>query len=80
MIHHKTCPYCAAHLDPGEVCDCTESRYNRLTLENKVKCCMMIDKLLKEQEAPASAANTDGGEGGKQSLSDTDSASYDTRN
>ncbi len=22
MSYYKTCPYCGAHLDPGEVCDC----------------------------------------------------------
>lgn len=21
---YKTCPYCGAHLDPGETCDCRE--------------------------------------------------------
>lgn len=24
MSYYKTCPYCGAHLDPGEVCDCTK--------------------------------------------------------
>lgn len=23
MSYYKTCPHCGAHLDPGEVCDCT---------------------------------------------------------
>ena len=22
MSYYKTCPYCGAHLDPGELCDC----------------------------------------------------------
>lgn len=22
MSYYRTCPYCGAHLDPGEVCDC----------------------------------------------------------
>lgn len=21
---YKTCPYCGAHLDPGEICDCQD--------------------------------------------------------
>lgn len=24
--YFETCPYCGAHLDPGERCDCKESR------------------------------------------------------
>lgn len=31
------CPYCGAHLDPGEFCDCVIANYNRLTPENKRK-------------------------------------------
>ena len=23
MSYYRTCPHCGAHLDPGEVCDCT---------------------------------------------------------
>ena len=23
-MSYKICPYCGAHLDPGEVCDCRE--------------------------------------------------------
>ena len=23
MSYYWTCPHCGAHLDPGEVCDCT---------------------------------------------------------
>ena len=22
MPYYRTCPYCGAHLDPGEVCEC----------------------------------------------------------
>lgn len=22
MSYYKICPYCGAHLDPGEICDC----------------------------------------------------------
>ncbi len=24
MSYYRTCPYCGAHLDPGETCDCKE--------------------------------------------------------
>ena len=24
MTYYRTCPYCGAHLDPGERCDCRE--------------------------------------------------------
>lgn len=24
MSYYRVCPYCAAHLDPGEKCDCRE--------------------------------------------------------
>ena len=23
-MQYKTCPYCGANLDPGEICDCEE--------------------------------------------------------
>lgn len=36
-MNYYICPYCGAHLDPGELCDCTLSKYNRLTPENKRK-------------------------------------------
>ena len=36
-MNYYTCPYCGAHLDPGESCDCTLNTYNRLTPENKRK-------------------------------------------
>lgn len=26
---YKTCPYCGAHLDPGETCDCIEAVRDR---------------------------------------------------
>lgn len=25
MSYYRTCPYCGAHLDPGELCDCQEN-------------------------------------------------------
>lgn len=27
---YKTCPYCGAHLDPGEACDCRREEIDRL--------------------------------------------------
>lgn len=26
MSYYHTCPYCGAHLDPGERCDCQEKK------------------------------------------------------
>lgn len=26
MPYYRTCPYCGAHLDPGEKCDCNETQ------------------------------------------------------
>lgn len=34
---NKVCPYCGAHLDPGESCDCVAAKYSRLTPENRDK-------------------------------------------
>lgn len=30
MLYYKTCPYCGAHLDPGEHCDCTKERSEKM--------------------------------------------------
>lgn len=27
---YKTCPYCGAHLDPGEECDCRREEIDRI--------------------------------------------------
>ena len=32
MLYYKTCPYCGAHLDPGEHCDCTKERSEKMTI------------------------------------------------
>lgn len=108
MSFYRTCPHCGAHLDPGEVCDCTltqvcaearatfperftgrtdreivneiagvVSRYRQLTPENQDKFETMVDSLLEEQKAPASASNAGEGEA-EQSLTAV-SASYDSR-
>lgn len=51
MSYYRTCPYCGAHLDPGERCDCREgqSGANSQTFGNLQK------------NAPASATNAGGG-------------------
>lgn len=35
MSYFHVCPYCGAHLDPSEVCDCTLNTYNRLTEDER---------------------------------------------
>lgn len=37
MSYYSTCPHCGALMDPGEVCDCILSKYDRLPPENKRK-------------------------------------------
>lgn len=76
MSYYCTCPYCGAHLDPGEVCDCLGARRERaakliapLTLAEKAKLWEAI------KNVPVGAANTDG-DGVEQNLA-TVSASYD---
>lgn len=31
MAYYRICPWCGAHLDPGERCDCGEGRWERIT-------------------------------------------------
>lgn len=52
-------------------------QYERLTPEKQDRFDLMVDKLLEEQEAPASAANT--GEGGAEQSLTAVSVSYDIR-
>lgn len=33
---YKTCPYCGAHLDPEEKCDCREAEQKEQEQENKL--------------------------------------------
>ena len=61
MAYYRTCPHCGANLDPGERCDCLESRETwakdliaQLTAGEKVQLLEMLKNI------PASAANTDG--------------------
>ena len=28
-MYYRTCPNCGAHLDPGEICDCSEKEKGR---------------------------------------------------
>ena len=46
---NKVCPYCGAHLDPGESCGCVAAKYSRLTPENRDKFDTAIAMLLKKQ-------------------------------
>lgn len=62
MSYYKTCPHCGAHLDPGEVCECVKTMYQRLTPENKKRVNETIDTLLAEQKRsrPGAANAGDG--------------------
>ena len=35
MAVYKVCPYCGAHLDPGERCDCKEQQEKRQSAAEK---------------------------------------------
>lgn len=49
MSNNNTCPYCGAHLDSGERCDCIESMYMALKPENRAKVDAKIAEILAEQ-------------------------------
>lgn len=34
MPYYHTCPYCGAHLDPGERCDCQDKQEEPTDTEN----------------------------------------------
>ena len=70
---NKVCPYCGAHLDPGEVCDCLLSLYALLSTDDRRKVDAYAGELLRKRKAPAGAANTD--EGGVEQNERTVSAS-----
>lgn len=73
MSYYKTCPYCGAHLDPGEACDCgaaqtNNERFNALLNgcgHPRAVCAALLSLAstgpLDKKEALASAANA--GEG-----------------
>lgn len=73
MSYFKVCPYCGAHLDPGEVCDCFLSTYARLTPENKRQVDAFALALVEKRKALAGATNTN--EGGVEHVEDAVSAS-----
>ena len=52
MSYYKTCPYCGAHLDPGEKCDCPAQIAEDAILKDV--------RLAIEKSAP-SGADTGGG-------------------
>lgn len=35
MPYYRTCPYCGAHLDPGEHCDCQDENLSTQQAERK---------------------------------------------
>lgn len=49
MKAYKICPYCGAHLDPGESCDCAQSMYQLLTPEEQRTVDALIEELLLSQ-------------------------------
>lgn len=77
MGYFKVCPHCGANLDPGEHCDCMDSKYERLNSENREAVRRMIDKLIEEQKTARGATNTTDGKAEKV-LTGSDSASNDT--
>lgn len=49
MSYYQICSQCGAHLDPGEVCDCTAANYRQLTPESRCKVDGMCNLSLKAQ-------------------------------
>lgn len=48
MAYYRTCPYCGAHLDPGEKCDCSDrmpGRLDTVALMLIIGLCMAADGL-----------------------------------
>ena len=78
MSYYKTCPYCGAHLDSGESCDCIGSLYASLPPEDRRAVDSKITELLNKTKAPASAANA--GEGKADTSCKTVSASIISEN
>ena len=70
MAYYKTCPFCGAHLDPGEACKCFEARFDRLTPKNKKIVEMEIIRLREQEqkEAAPGSGNTGDGKAGRQKL------------
>ena len=36
-MYYTTCPYCGAHLDPGEKCDCREEKTAKVSRREEIK-------------------------------------------
>jgi len=53
MKAYKSCPYCGAHLDHGESCDCAQSMYQLLTPEEQRTVDALIQELLLSQRFEA---------------------------
>lgn len=78
MSYYKTCPYCGAHLDSGEFCDCTLSTYNRLTPENKRKVDAFALALVEKRRAVQGVWSTLDGK--VEHVDHAVSTSHDTKN
>lgn len=75
MNYYNVCPYCGAHLDPGERCDCIEYQYAALTPKHKKMVDDEISALLTGQKNTALGVGSTLGGGVEQVLSDTVSTS-----
>lgn len=53
MGSYKICPYCGAHLDTGEACDCIAARYAALSPVNRDRLDTFAAELAAEQRAIA---------------------------
>ncbi|MDE7002937.1 MAG: hypothetical protein K2P08_00770 [Oscillospiraceae bacterium] len=85
---NKVCPYCGAHLDLGEVCDCSATQNNNERFNVLLNGCrhpravyaallsLASTGPLDKKEAPAGAANA--GEGGVEQITTAVSTSNDT--
>ena len=36
-MYYTTCPYCGAHLDPGEKCDCREEKTAKVSRREEIR-------------------------------------------
>ena len=83
MPYYRTCPYCGANLDPGELCDCRKALeaealrlIGLLSEEQRAELWEEIKEEIKN--APASVDSTDGDR--VEAFETTVSTSYDSRN
>lgn len=61
MSYYKTCPYCGAHLDSGESCDCIGSLYASLSAEDRATVDAKITELLQKEKTALDATNIQDG-------------------